>query len=267
MAGKGNLSARLRAVADMVTPGNRVCDVGCDHGYLPIYLIGQKISPKVLAMDVRKGPLGHAREHVLGAGLMDYITLRLSDGLTDFEAGEAETLTCAGMGGRLMQRILEQSPSKAKSFKELILQPQSELYAFRRFLRGQGYSIVWEDMIREEEKFYPVIKAIPGEQSFPGEQSLPGRGGRREELEDRFGPVLLERKHPVLLSFLEKERESAGRLKISLEGAAGSRKAAGRLRELSEETEYLEEAIRICRAGRKKNDSREMKAVHLQRRQ
>ena len=239
MAGKDSLSARLRAVADMVTIGNRVCDVGCDHAYLPIYLIEQGISPKVLAMDVREGPLSHAREHVLGAGLMDYITLRISDGLMSFEIGEGETLVCAGMGGRLMRRILEREPSKARTFRELILQPQSEIAVFRRFLRENGYSIAWEDMVCEEEKFYSIIKAIPKEQITPELRDVceeTDEAGSRE-LEDRFGPVLLKRRHPVLLSFLEREWESAGRLKVSLTEAAESEKAARRLLELSEEME------------------------------
>lgn len=254
MGGKWNLSARLKAVADMVAPGNRVCDVGCDHGYLPIYLIRQGISPKVLAMDVGEGPLGHAREHVKEAGLMDYITLRLSDGLAGFEAEEAETLVCAGMGGRLMQRILGQDPLKTRSFKELILQPQSELAAFRRFLREEGYSIRWEDMIYEEGKYYPIIKAIPGERKIlrgkAGTQpSGRGQGGvDGQELADRFGPVLLERKHPVLRLFLEREWEMAEGLKLSLQKAGGSKKAMERMEELLKEMKYIEEAAGICSA-------------------
>ncbi|MDE6891652.1 MAG: class I SAM-dependent methyltransferase [Lachnospiraceae bacterium] len=58
------LSARMQALADMVTEGNRVCDLGCDHGFLSIYLVQRQISPGVLAMDVGKGPLMRAEEHV-----------------------------------------------------------------------------------------------------------------------------------------------------------------------------------------------------------
>lgn len=244
MTGRMKLSARLKAAADMVTPGNRVCDVGCDHGYLSIYLIEQRISPKALAMDVREDPLGRAREHVLRAGLEDYITLRLSDGLAGFETGEAETMVCAGMGGRLMERILCREPAKTKSFRELILQPQSELASFRRFLREQDYSILWEDMIWEEGKFYPVIKALPVRQMAAGQKN-----GNKQELEDRFGPILLERRHPVLLAYLKRELESAGRLKALMEEAGGSERAAQRLKELVKETEYIEEAMKLWKKG------------------
>ena len=237
MAGGTTLSARLHAMADMVTRGNRVCDVGCDHGYLSIYLVEQGISPKALAMDVREGPLGHAREHVLVAGLGDYIALRLSDGLSAFEAGEAQTLVCAGMGGRLMQRILAREPEKSRSFRELILQPQSEIALFRKFLREQGYSIVQEDMIWEEEKFYPIIKAVPEK----GREAA----GRSQELEDRYGPLLLRERHPVLLAYLKREWESAERLRRTLREAEQSGRAARRSEELLEEIRYIEEAMSL----------------------
>ena len=102
------LSDRMQAIANLITPGNVVCDVGCDHGFLSIYLVQNKISPKVIAMDVRSGPLSRCAEHVAQYGLDQYITMRLSDGLERLQPGEAETMVCAGMGGRLMQKILTQ---------------------------------------------------------------------------------------------------------------------------------------------------------------
>lgn len=189
------LSERLRTVADMVTEGNRVCDVGCDHGFVPIYLIQQKISPKVLAMDLRKGPLRAAREHVAAYGLEEKIETRLSDGLHNYKNGEADTLVCAGMGGGLMMRILSEDREKTASFQELILQPQSEIEKFRRFLRESGLRILDENILEEEGKFYQVIRAVGAD--APLEELC--------KLEERYGPVLLRKKTPVFFAFLERE--------------------------------------------------------------
>ena len=154
------LSGRLRMVVSMVTQGSRVCDVGCDHGFVSIYLVEQEISPHVLAMDVREGPLGAARKHVSERGLGDLIETRLSDGLHKFIVGEADSLICAGMGGSLMMRILGDEKAKTESFRELILQPQSEVEQFRAWLREQGYRITDEKMVEEDGKFYPMMRAV-----------------------------------------------------------------------------------------------------------
>lgn len=156
------LSDRMRAVASMVTAGNRVCDVGCDHGFVSIYLVEQRLSPAVLAMDVRSGPLGAAREHIAERGLEAIITTRLSDGLHNYNIGEADTFICAGMGGGLMRRILSENRAKTDSFQELILQPQSEIEQFRAWLREQGYRIAEEKMVAEDGKFYPMMRVDVG---------------------------------------------------------------------------------------------------------
>ena len=58
------LSKRLQAVADMVTPGMRLADIGTDHAYIPIYLVEQNVIPEAIAMDIHKGPLERAEEHI-----------------------------------------------------------------------------------------------------------------------------------------------------------------------------------------------------------
>lgn len=212
------LSERLRTVAGMVTGGNRVCDVGCDHGFVPIYLVQQGISPGVLAMDLREGPLRAAREHVSAYGLDDKIETRLSDGLHNYTAGEADSLICAGMGGGLMIRILEAEREKTDSFQELVLQPQSEIERFRRFLRESGYRILDEEMLAEDGKYYQVIRAAGPGGAHVQSDAAKGRDAGPEgalcadmpyvelcKLEDRYGPVLLRKRTPVFLSFLERE--------------------------------------------------------------
>ena len=99
------LSNRMQALTDMVTPGTVITDVGCDHGFVSVYLVQKGLSPRVIAMDVRSGPLERAREHIREYGLQDRIETRLSDGLHGLKTGEANGMICAGMGGPLMEKI------------------------------------------------------------------------------------------------------------------------------------------------------------------
>lgn len=230
-----SLSRRMQAVADMVTPGSRVVDVGCDHGYVSIYLVQCQKAEHVLAMDINEGPLFRAAQHVEEAKLRSYITLRLSDGLCEFTEGEADTLICAGMGGRLMQRILEKEPDKTGSLKELILQPQSEIPLFRRFLVDRGYSIVAENMILEEGKFYPVMKAV-----------RTGKGTILSETEVRFGPILLLQKHPVLKQYLIFEWEKGMRLEKELASQKKSSRILERLADVRREMAFVKQAAQTA---------------------
>lgn len=214
------LSDRLGAVAAMVSMGKRVCDVGCDHGFVSIYLVQQGISPKVLAMDVNEGPLEQAEEHIQAYGLTDYIETRLSDGLQAYQKGEADVFICAGMGGRLMMQILSADWSKTASFKELILQPQSDIEIFRAFLRKQGYQITAENMIEEDGKFYPMMKAVKCGNREGLYKTIPQEESYKEDwyqrMEDKYGPLLLQVKHPVLRRYLEREKRICEEIKEQL---------------------------------------------------
>lgn len=252
------LSARMRALADMVTAGNRACDVGCDHGWVSIYLVQQGISPHVLAMDVRRGPLRQAQEHIRQQGLGAYIEARLSDGVAALSIGEADTVICAGMGGRLMQRILEEGREKLESLDELVLQPQSELAALRAYLRRAGYRAVAEDMVYEDGKYYPMMKVRPG-RPRPGDTGLPpGVGSEislgaspdsdadRLALQDSFGQLLLAGRHPVLKQYLLAADENHSRiLKQLTQNAAEGGRTALRIRELAEEQRLIRLALAV----------------------
>ncbi len=235
MKGEVELSVRLRSLAELVTAGNCVCDVGCDHGFLSIYLVQKKIAPKAIAMDLREGPLSRAREHIRDWGLEDYIETRLSDGVEALEPGEAQSLVCAGMGGRLMRKILTEGREKCEKLRELILQPQSEVKEFRAFLRREGYRIAEEKMVEEDGKFYFLMKAIPGK----------GLASERA-LYDAFGEQLLLRKDPVLRRFLFSRKGALEEILEQLEGQAGE-KALLRKREIERELEEIREALRYFR--------------------
>ena len=187
------LSRRLRSVADGVSPGNRVADIGTDHGYIPIFLVQKGIVPFAIAMDVKKGPLFRARDHIREQGLEDRIETRLSDGLEKLKKDEADTIVIAGMGGALMSDILERGLPVLSDGKELVLQPQSEIFKVRHWLHDHRYQIVREEIIKEEDKFYFVIVAEPGSQRFS------------EEFLYQYGEYLLKEKTPWMKEYLEKE--------------------------------------------------------------
>ena len=238
------LSDRLQAVAGLVTAGNVACDVGCDHGFVSIYLAERGISPRVIAMDVNRGPLQTARGHIGEYGLAELIETRLSDGVEALAAGEADTLICAGMGGRLMLRILEEGGEKVRLMKEMILQPQSELQEVRKYLRSKGHTVAEERMVLEAGKYYPVMRILPSGRTE-------GQTGRADEeknevrlrIEDKYGPVLLRKKDPVLQDFLQKEKRICRQILEGLQ-AGGSRQESRR-KEILERLEDIERALRL----------------------
>ena len=143
------LSKRMQAIADMVTEGNVVADIGTDHSYIPIYLVENKIVPRALAMDINKGPLERAENHIKEHGLEDYIQVRLSPGLEKLNESDADTIIIAGMGGLLTVEILSEGFSKLKSFKEIILQPQSDIENVRRFMNLNNFEFVQEEIVKD----------------------------------------------------------------------------------------------------------------------
>ena len=190
---------------------NRVADVGCDHGYISIYLVQSGISASAIAMDVRKGPLTGADSNVRSYGLESSIETRLSDGLKELKEGEADALIIAGMGGKLMMRILEDSDPKALGIRTAILQPQSELSEFRMYLRDKGYSILDERVVLEDGKYYfPMKVLISGADAQVFEEivsDLIDKTGCDEETAvsicNRYGECNIRRRDALLKSYLE----------------------------------------------------------------
>lgn len=228
------LSNRLAAIAEMVTEGNRLVDVGCDHGYLPVYLVLNKKIPGAIAMDVRPGPLSRAQEHIRQFGLDKYIETRLSDGLEKLVPGEGDTLVIAGMGGPLMERILEQGSTVLPGFSELILQPQSDIFHFRHYIRKAGYEIVRENIILEDGKFYPMMKAVP----VTGQMQEP-----YAPVEVAFGRLLLKERNPVLKKYLERELRIRNNIADKL-GKTPAGTTHGRAGEIEEERQLIRAALK-----------------------
>ena len=221
------LSKRLQAVADLLDCHEEIADIGCDHGFVSIYLVESRKASRCLAMDVNRGPLERAGEHVIEKRLSTYIETRLSDGAKEIrfvrdEQGnvrlEVQAALIAGMGGKLMIQIIKDSLDKFQSMEEFVLQPQSEIAKVREFVRQIGYHIEKEDMILEDGKFYPMMKVTKGEKRLNQSTDFPDwlmakleanewKVSEVQELFDEYGECLLREKHSILLQYLQKEKE------------------------------------------------------------
>ena len=235
------LSKRMNAVANMVTPGNVLADVGTDHGYVPIALVQQNRIPRAIAMDINKGPLQRAQEHISMCQLEDYIETRLSDGVEALAENEAESILIAGMGGDLVIHIINNGIDICRQAKELILQPQSELGRVRQFLREHSFQIIDEDMIIEDGKYYPMMKVIPVEEDnfwrfLPDETILPC---------DTYGPLLLKNGNPALRKYLVKQHKQLNKILKELEKQPDSEAISLRKQEVLEEISLNESAYTI----------------------
>ncbi len=256
------ISKRLEAVACMVTPGLLLADIGTDHAYIPIELVRRGVVPQAVAMDINRGPLERAKENIRQCGLSDRIDVRLSDGLEALRPGEAGSIVISGMGGPLTVRILREGANRLSGFRELILQPQSEIRLVREYIEEQGWQISREDMVLEDGKYYPIIGVSPArsrngtacgrQEEFPGQTGASGREesgeprygpkGKMTSPELRYGPVLLTERHPVLCDFLLREQRVKRRILKSL-GQGSGKAAATRRREVEQELAIVEEAL------------------------
>ena len=277
------LSERLQAVAGFVTRGSRVADIGTDHGYLPVCLVGSGWCPQALAMDIRQGPLERAGEHIAASGLQERIRTRLSDGMEQLGADEADCVVIAGMGGLTMIHILESAENLLPCISELVLGPQSDIAKVRKFLRQRGMYTDRENLVLEGGKFYPVLHVIVKSGADPGHgvhasgtvragspadhvtRSLQPEGApveghdpviefmadripdprRLQQVLDQYGVCLIRGRHPVLPQLLERDMEIKRRILQSL--SAGSSGSSGeRRRELErqlEEIRIVQEAL------------------------
>lgn len=269
------LSKRLQAAADFVTKGNRAADIGTDHGFLPIYLVQSGKCPRAVAMDIRKGPLERAKEHIAVQGLGALIETRLSDGMQALKAGEADSAIITGMGGLTVIHILEEAREILPDFKELVLEPQSDIAKVRRYLREHKMEIDREELVEEAGKFYPIlhVSVIEPKKKKSGIRPRHNREGLQTELADgrqrmyeillnqlgnrervqalldQYGGCVVCGKHPLLRRMLERDEQRALTILQSLhkglqeaDGQQGRMEAAQMRRQ---EVERRLEEIRI----------------------
>lgn len=196
------LSKRLLACIDYIAPGDRVADIGCDHGYLGIHLLQNGIAASVIAADINKMPLQSAVRNAEKYGVRDKMSFYLSDGVRNIPR-DFDTLVCAGMGADTMISILEGAPWLKNEQYRLILQCQSRRPELRKYLYENGYCIRRETLAQDGKFIYPVTEVVysPAEPLTAGGYHIT--------------PALLESKSPLLPDFYGRVMDG---LKITVEG-------------------------------------------------
>ena len=152
------LTERLQKIYDRIDPGETVCDVGTDHGYLPLALLESGKSPHVIMSDISEGSLKKCKENaealLPSAAPFD---LRQGSGIEVLESGEVDTVVMAGMGGMLIQELLGKDYHHSHSIRRYILQPRKHVGRLRYWLLDNDFTVVHEDLAREGKFIWPIL--------------------------------------------------------------------------------------------------------------
>lgn len=165
-------SKRLLAIASLIESDDIVVDVGCDHAYLDIYLIKNKLCKGAIATDVSKGALNQAITNINKYGLENDIKTVLSDGLKDVDFS-FNTIVISGMGANTILEILNNP--KSKNAKKIIIQSNNNLDFLRKEMQKRKYKIAKEIIVNENQKYYAIIKYVTGKQKLKINELLVGQ--------------------------------------------------------------------------------------------
>ncbi|KRQ86636.1 tRNA (adenine(22)-N(1))-methyltransferase [Caloramator mitchellensis] len=185
------LSERLKHIVSMIPNCKCIADIGTDHGYIPIYAVLNGISERAIATDINKGPIDAAIKNFKKYRVIDKIEARIGDGLKPLKIGEADVSVIAGMGGNLIGNILNENIELARSFKCILLQPMQYPEVLRKYLVENNFSIIDEDIVKDENKYYHILK-VSNNRMQPFEK----------EVYYYTGKILIEKKHPLIEEYI-----------------------------------------------------------------
>ena len=194
------IGKRLERIKEMCKGSHVLADIGCDHAYLPLSLVKDKIIDYAYAIDNKIEPLNQAKKNIEKEGLSSQIETILSDGLINLSDKEFDTVVMAGLGAITIIEIMGKSLDLFKD-KTLILEANKGSKELRKFLMDNSYIIIDEDIIEEANHFYEIIKT---KHSFKKENYT--------ELELAFGPINLKNKKRELFDYLNYNLEILNRV-------------------------------------------------------
>lgn len=189
---KVKLNNRLQTVASFITTNRSIIDVGCDHALLSIYLVQTKDTKKVIASDIKQGPLMRAKENLKKFQVEKQIQIKLGPGIETIDE-DIDTIIISGMGGLNMIGILKYSPSKYQNVDTLILSPNSDTDKVRREISKLGFYIENEKLVKDKNIIYPVILFKRGRKKYRYYEYL-------------YGPVLMKQKDSLFFEYMQNEK-------------------------------------------------------------
>ncbi|MET3699266.1 tRNA (adenine22-N1)-methyltransferase [Bacillus oleivorans] len=228
------LSKRLDAVYQYIPIQAVLADIGSDHAYLPCYAVQTGRAVRAIAGEVAEGPFQSALNQVIEADLSTKIDVRKGDGLAVISPGEVNCITIAGMGGALITRILEEGKDKLTEQTRLILQPNIGGNQVRKWLERNGWTIVNENILEEDEHIYEIICA----------DFLKEKNERLTELEILMGPFLIKEKNQAFRQKWQGEKEQLVRVLQSLNLAKPSEETNEKKERIRHEINLIEEGLR-----------------------
>lgn len=151
------LTKRLDAVASLVRENSTLADVGCDHGYLPVYLLLNDKIKSAVASDINEGPLLSCKNLVSEYSLQDKVKCVLSDGLKNISSDDCSDISICGMGGELIAKILSECEWVKDKEKHYIFNPMTHPEILRKYLCQNGYKINNDFVIKDGKHYYNVF--------------------------------------------------------------------------------------------------------------
>lgn len=159
-SGKKDLSDRLGAIARAIPKGSLVCDIGSDHGLLPLFLVKHGICPQVLVTDLNAFPLERAKSAFAKNALSDRARFLQCNGIAEPLAFRPDLFVIAGMSGKTIVQILAEAEGKIPVGTRFFLQPMTKDAALRRYLYAAGFAIQNETVVLENRKVFLILDAV-----------------------------------------------------------------------------------------------------------